>query len=139
MPDATTCPDCGAPLKASGLAGQCPMCLLKLGMGTPAIAELDPLAPAHDEAASLAGTRFGDYELISFIARGGMGAVFRAQQLSLNREVAIKMVLSGRFASPEEQRRFRSRRSLRRSWTTRTSLPSTTWESTRTRLFSRWR
>lgn len=51
---------------------------------------------------------FGDYELISKVARGGMGTVYRANQLSLNRIVAIKMINSGEFASQEEISRFYS-------------------------------
>lgn len=50
--------------------------------------------------------RLGDYELIEEIGRGGMGVVFRAKQLSLNREVAVKMILKDRLASPIEKQRF---------------------------------
>jgi tetratricopeptide (TPR) repeat protein len=46
------------------------------------------------------------YEIIAELGRGGMGIVYEARHTSLKRLVALKMILSGNFASPEQLDRF---------------------------------
>jgi WD40 repeat protein len=51
---------------------------------------------------------FGDYELHGVLGQGGMGVVYRARQLSLNRPVALKMIRAGAWAGDDEVRRFQN-------------------------------
>jgi len=53
-----------------------------------------------------AGTRLGPYEIVSPLGAGGMGEVYRARDIRLDRTVAIKVLVSHLSSSPELQQRM---------------------------------
>ena len=106
MSKARTCSQCGATLNNDAPEGFCAACMLegalRLGADVPLVGDdVRSLTSSHP-------LRFTDYELLDEIARGGMGIVYRARQISLDRIVAVKLILIGRFAEKAAVRRFKA-------------------------------
>jgi serine/threonine protein kinase len=112
------CPGCGTSLKVrgqvpSGKRVKCPRCrriFLPVHFEETAVTEPPrPTADFRPEGAPPAAARpeMPGYEVLGELGKGGMGVVYKARQLSLNRLVALKMILADLHDRPEQVARFR--------------------------------
>ncbi len=122
MSASLTCPQCGTPLRVQSTQGICPACLMKAGIASQPGSEVSassgfaetmehvpgsskPMMKPDDARLPEPGDLFGNYRIVRTLGKGGMGAVFEADQLESGRRVALK-VLKHSLDSQESRRRF---------------------------------
>ncbi len=97
MRTAQCCRCCNKPVPANAPQGLCPQCLIQAGLGTgvdvgPETQEHAGRAPFSPPSLEAVARLFPQFEVLCFIGRGGMGAVYKVRQTSLDRYVALKIL-----------------------------------------------
>src|SRR5581483_6780951 len=108
------CPVCGLSarlISRVALASEAPATVAFEGESVRELDKTSVYTPGSDED-STSQAQPGEidhvpgYQILGVLGRGGMGVVYRAAQIKLKRQVALKMVLGGKHSSPEGLMRF---------------------------------
>ncbi len=105
MTPPTKCLECGADLSPAETQGLCAPCLLKMGLASQLGGSSMPASPGSSGPPPLMPFNFGSYRIVRLLGKGGMGAVYEAEDRASGRRVALK-ALGHSLDSPDTRKRF---------------------------------